>query len=46
MTFAKAALRQIDIEADPVRAALLLETRGHFRDTSGCPTRRRTWTTR
>ncbi len=30
MTFAKAALRQIDIEADPVRAALLLETRGHL----------------
>ena len=28
ITFAKAALRQIDIAADPVRAALLLETRG------------------
>ena len=31
ITFAKAALRQIDAEADPVRAALLLETRGHLK---------------
>ena len=31
ITFAKAALRQIDAAADPVRAALLLETRGHLK---------------
>jgi ATP/maltotriose-dependent transcriptional regulator MalT len=31
ITLAKAALRQIDIEAEPVRAALLLETRGHLK---------------
>ena len=31
ITFAKAALRQIDVAADPVRAALLLETRGHLK---------------
>ncbi len=31
ITFAKAALRQIDTEAEPVRAALLLEARGHLK---------------
>ena len=31
ITLAKAALRQIDLAAEPVRAALLLETRGHLK---------------
>ena len=31
ITLAKAALKQIDAAADPVRAALLLETRGHLK---------------
>jgi DNA-binding CsgD family transcriptional regulator/tetratricopeptide (TPR) repeat protein len=31
ITLAKAALRQIDIEAEPVRAAFMLETRGHLK---------------
>ena len=31
ITFAKAALRQIDPAADPVRAALVLEARGHLK---------------
>jgi DNA-binding CsgD family transcriptional regulator/tetratricopeptide (TPR) repeat protein len=31
ITFAKAALRQIDVTREPVRAALLLETRGHLK---------------
>ncbi len=31
ITFAKAALRQIDVGAEPVRAALLLEARGHLK---------------
>jgi DNA-binding CsgD family transcriptional regulator/tetratricopeptide (TPR) repeat protein len=31
ITLAKAALREIDVAADPVRAALLLEARGHLK---------------
>ena len=31
ITFARAALRQIDIVADPIRAALLLEISGHLK---------------